>query len=216
MLSAITHIHQRRGVLRSSIDIDRSFRAWEESCVPSYCHRNLPAAYASWWRLFRAVQLARRDRPQGGAALDFGASVGELAHLLGSAWDYAFIEENEQAAGCLQQQLPRARRATLAGIARGAYDCIFAIDALEHNDDYAMLIDRLADGLSPGGVLIISGPTETWLYKLGRRIAGFEGHYHKTTIFEIEAAAARRLVQRDLATIVPGLPLFRLSVWSGR
>ncbi len=63
-------------------------------------------------------------------------------------------------------------------------------------------------------MLILSGPTENRLYRLGRAIAGFDSHYHKTTIYEIEKAAANFLARKDVAAIMPGAPLFRLTVWS--
>ena len=215
MLSAINHIHARRADLRQAIDIAGYFKEWEETCVPSYCHSNLAAAYVSWWRLFRSVRLARRFCPGGTRVLDFGSSVGELGRLLPrSIARYDFIEENDAAARYLVQHLPCAQRQNLDQVPTSAYDWVFAIDALEHNDDYAGLLERLAQCLTPTGVLVISGPTENWLYRLGRRIAGFEGHYHTTTIFHIEQAAAKVLQCRNVTTIIPGLPLFRLSVWS--
>ncbi|MGH6894513.1 MAG: class I SAM-dependent methyltransferase [Dongiaceae bacterium] len=215
MLSALSHVHARRGALRREIDAVAHFEEWEESCVPSYCHPNLAAAYVSWWRLYRAVALAHRHCPAGRAALDFGASVGELARLLPTQIGrYDFIEGHDKAASYVLSNVTRAQRRDLANIATAAYDWIFAIDALEHNENYAELLTQLAHGLMPGGVLILSGPTENCLYRLGRRIAGFGGHYHMTTIYAIEQAVAATLVRRGVSVIVPGLPLFRLSAWS--
>lgn len=215
MLSALKHVQARRNALCHDIDTIAHFEEWEESCVPSYCHPNLAAAYVSWWRLYRAVALARRHCPAGRAALDFGASVGELARLLpATIGRYDFIEEHDQAARYVLANIKSAHRRDLADIAPGAYDWIFAVDALEHNENYAELLAQLARGLAPGGILILSGPTENWLYRLGRRIAGFGGHYHTTTIYAIEQAASTLLTLRGVSTIVPGLPLFRLSAWS--
>jgi 2-polyprenyl-3-methyl-5-hydroxy-6-metoxy-1,4-benzoquinol methylase len=214
VLDALAHVQARRRALRRAIDIDAAFADWEESCVPSYCHRNPAAAWVSWWRLFVAARLARRSCPGGRSALDFGASVGELGRLIGTGVAYDFVESNEAAARYLLRELPQARRRTLDELAPGAYDWVFAVDALEHNDDYAALLQRLAAALSPGGVLVLSGPTENAPYRVGRRIAGFRGHYHTTTIYAIEAAAARLLRRRRLATILPGLPLFRLTAWT--
>ena len=161
------------------------------------------------------MRLAKRLCPGGTSALDFGSSVGELGRLLPRSLSrYDFIEENDAAARYLLQHQPQARRQNLEAIPQAAYDWVFAIDALEHNDDYPGLLARLARSLTPTGVLVISGPTENWLYRLGRRIAGFDGHYHTTTIFAIEDAARKILRCRKVTTIVPGLPLFRLSVWS--
>jgi len=215
MISALRHIHARRHALLGEIDTVRHFEAWEESCVPSYCHPNLLAAYVSWWRLYRAVALAKRHCPAGRSVLDFGSSVGELARLLPAAIDsYDFVESHEAAARVLLSGSPRARRRNLAEEDSDLYDWIFAVDSLEHNEDYADLLSILARKLAPGGVLILSGPTENWLYRLGRLLAGFAGHYHKTTIYHIEEAASAHLRRRGLSIIIPGLPLFRLSAWS--
>ncbi len=215
MLQQLKHIHARRTDLRRHIDIEAAFEAWEETCVPSYCPANLLAAYVSWFRLFRAIALARRNRPDATRVLDFGSSVGELGQLLdrpGMAYD--FIEQDEEAARYLLSHFPGAVRRSLDDAPEGDYDWVYAIDSLEHNEDYADLLDRLAAKLAPSGIMVLSGPTENRLYRLGRAVAGFNSHYHMTTIYQIETAAARTLVKLDGATILPGLPLFRLSVWS--
>ena len=44
MVQQRKHIHARRTDLRRQIDIEAAFEAWEEICLPSYCHGNLLAA----------------------------------------------------------------------------------------------------------------------------------------------------------------------------
>jgi 2-polyprenyl-3-methyl-5-hydroxy-6-metoxy-1,4-benzoquinol methylase len=150
----------------------------------------------------------------GGQILDFGSSVGELGHLVSkNGVNYAFIETEEHAVDYLQNQLRKAKRVTLQGAQLGAYDVVFAIDSLEHNENYAELLTELASKLAPGGVLILSGPTESNFYRLGRRIAGFDGHYHETTIYAIEAEAARLLDRVAIRSIPPIAPLFRITAW---
>lgn len=191
----------------------KQFETWEESCVPSYCHRNLAAAYLSWWRLYAAADLARRHA-QWHAVLDFGAAIGELRRLLPpDLGRYDFIEQNDAAANYLLEHTPGAGRQTLASAPAGAYSCVFALDALEHNPDYAELLARLAAKLAAGGVLILSGPTESRLYRIGRRVAGFHGHYHETNIHQIEVAADRLLQRIAWRNLPVGAPLFRLSAW---
>lgn len=217
MLNQFKHIQARRADLRRSIDIEGAFQAWEETCVPSYCHRNLLAAYVSWWRLFGAVQMARRNQPQAKRALDFGSSVGELGHLLaGNDIRYEFVEADTAAASFLKSRLPDAVQHSLEGAPDASYDLIFAIDSLEHNNNYAELLRSLTAKLAPEGILVLSGPTENQLYRLGRRIAGFDAHYHVTTIYHIEEAAATMLTKRDTISILPAAPLFRISAWSRR
>ena len=215
MLSQLKYIQSRRADLLKHIDIEDAFQEWEETCVPSYCHRTPLAAYVSWLRLFRALHIARKNCPAGKRVLDFGSSVGELGQMLfDTSVSYEFIEQDEGAAAFLKSRLPRAVMQTLDAAPDDAYDWIFAIDSLEHNDNYAELLHQLSSKLSPHGVLVLSGPTENRLYRLGRLIAGYDGHYHTTTIYEIEKAAGQRLAKRDASMIFPGAPLFKISAWS--
>ena len=91
--------------------------------------------------------------------------------------------------------------------------CGFALDALEHNPDFPQLLLRLAAKLSHGGILILSGPTENHLYRLGRRIAGFDAHYHATNIYAIETATQAILARAEVCNLPWIAPLFRLPPW---
>jgi 2-polyprenyl-3-methyl-5-hydroxy-6-metoxy-1,4-benzoquinol methylase len=215
MITQLKHIQQRRADLRRDIDVVATFEEWEESCVPSYVHSNWLAAYVSWIRLFQAATLARRYGPKAPRMLDFGSSVGELGHLVSTnGGGYDFIEGDDHSAAYLASRLPKARRVTFDDATDGTYDVAFAIDSLEHNKNFAELLKILVGKLKPGGVLILSGPTENALYRLGRRIAGFDGHYHETTIYDIERVAARLLGRREVRSIMPIAPLFRISAWA--
>lgn len=213
MTAAITHIRERQQVLRNAIRYQKDFELWEESCVPSYCHPNPLAASISWMRLFAAANMAKQVKPSAKRALDFGSSIGELGHLLPKDVQYDVIESHDPAAEFLQSQLPQAKRTTLEDAPAGTYDWIFAIDSLEHNTNFSELLATLATKLAPDGVLILSGPTENWLYKLGRKIAGFEGHYHETNIHSIEASAQGILTRRAAKSILPVATLFRVTAW---
>ena len=204
---------QRRAALRARIDTRGEFEVWEETCLPSYCHPNLAAAWVSWQRLFAAVDLAG-ESIGAGPVLDFGAAVGELAHLLPSDVEYEWIEEHEPAARYLAAEHPRSRRVRLEEAPAGRYRCVFALDALEHNEDYAALVDRLLATLAPGGLFVVSGPTENVLYRLGRRIAGFEGHYHSTDIHAIEDAIRKRATLLRTRIVPWPIPLFRVTAWT--
>lgn len=211
----IRHIRARRRALRSRVDTVGAFEAWEETCVPSYVHANRAAALVSWWRLFAAVDLAGRHTTWG-PVLDFGASVGELAHVLPPEAAYEFVEIEDHAAAVCLENRPDAVRVTLEGAEDGRYAVIFALDSLEHNTSYPELLDALATKLAPGGILVLSGPTENALYKLGRAIARFDAHYHETNIHAIEATADKDWELVEGTTVPMGVPLFRLSVWRAR
>lgn len=214
--SALRHIHGRRQALAAELDLGGQFELWEESCVPSYCHRNLAAAYLSWARLYAAVRLARQCA-RTDAILDFGAAVGELRRLLpDTVRRYDFVEESDAAAKYLVQQIPDAHRHSLKDAPDGDYSVVFALDSLEHNKNYPEILAALVTKLQPEGVLILSGPTENTLYRLGRRIAGFDAHYHETNIYAIEATAQEHLTRLRLKNLPPLAPLFRLSAWRKR
>ena len=190
--------------------------ALEESCLPSYAHPNPLAAYAAWWRLFTAVEiLALHGR--GDAAdpvLDFGSSAGELRHLLDKGADYEFVEIHESLVDCLMREFPDARRRTIDSLNRQRYAAVFALDSLEHIDHPEHTLDRLAEALGPDGVLVLAGPTENSTYRWGRRVAGFSGHYHKRSIYDVEALVAARLQLLDRRLGPHSLPLFAVSAWS--
>jgi hypothetical protein len=212
MMSAIAHVRTRRKALKQRFDVARQMAAIEETCIPSYLHANLAAAAVAWARLFAAARLHRRFAPAG-PVLDFGAASGELAHILPPASVYDFVEVDEAMASSLIEGNPAAKRCTLEALEPGRYAAIFALDSLEHNDDIGVIVDQLRPALRADGVLILSGPTENAVYRLGRRIAGFSGAYHKTTIYHIEQAVGDRLQLVSRRALPIGMPLFSISCW---
>jgi len=185
MLSTLNHIRERRTDLRNEIDLAETFEQWEETCVPSYCHKNWLAAYVSWQRLFRSVELAKSSRPNPGRVMDFGSSVGELGHLLRPICDsYEFVEQDEPAASYLTSRLPHATRTTLEDAVPGTFDWVFAIDSLEHNDNFAELVEIISTKLSDDGIFI-----------------------------DIEVACRNSMELVKSATVMPGIPLFSITVW---
>jgi 2-polyprenyl-3-methyl-5-hydroxy-6-metoxy-1,4-benzoquinol methylase len=215
LIDALRHITKRRRALRQRFDVARQMREIEETCIPSYLHGNLAAAGMAWARLFTASNLYRRFA-LAGPVLDFGAASGELAYLLPPDMPYEFVEADEAMARGLLNSDRRAKRHDLERLEPGRYAAVFALDSLEHNEDVGAILDRLLPSLRPDGVLILSGPTENWLYRLGRRIAGFQGGYHKTTIYQIERAVAEHMRPLERTTLPRGLPLFSISCWRSR
>ena len=203
---------RRRTVLNAHFNIKNPTEEVEESCVVSYSHSNPAVALAAWSRVMMAVRFWRRYARQG-PILDFGAGTGEIHHFLDTGQSYHFIEADDSLAGALGSFVSGARRETLENLPPGTFACVMALDSLEHNDDVAAIVDRLVPALAPGGVLIVSGPTENALYRLARSIARFRDHFHKTTIYHIEAILAERFTRLEVHGVPLGLPLFRVSAW---
>jgi predicted TPR repeat methyltransferase len=61
---------------------------------------------------------------------------------------------------------------------------IVAADVLEHIENLPAYLATFAAKLKSSGRLLISGPTENVIYKIGRILAGFggKGDYHHTDI----------------------------------
>ena len=209
-------VKSRRAALRSQFDVRAEFETLEESCVPSYVHANPLAAWTAWSRLTAAARLYERHAPAG-PVLDFGSATGELRQVLQPLrGDYHFVEQNEVLVGALKKNIPEARREGAADLGEGRFAAVFALDSLEHNEDIGPILTAIARSLRPDGVFILSGPTENALYRLGRRLAGFDGHYHVQTIYDIERQA-QAAFQRQARSLQPaGIPLFALSAWRVR
>ncbi|MEW6249755.1 MAG: methyltransferase domain-containing protein, partial [Planctomycetota bacterium] len=90
----------------------------------------------------------------------------------------------------------------------GSLDLLVAANVLEHIEERRALLATMSAKLNPSGRLVISGPTENMLYRLGRRIVGFSGHYHVSNVSHVLADAAavklRRMARRRYPLPGPG------------
>lgn len=205
-------LRERQAFLATHFDVVEKFEALEETCIPSYLHKNPAASWVAWSRLLLARRLFKKFT-KGSKVLDFGAGSGELCHLLSNLHvDYSFAEIDSAMAAFISKTYPHAKHVDIRNDEK-KYDAIFALDSLEHNENYAALLAHLRARLNEDGILILSGPTENWLYRLGRKISGFSGHYHHTTIYDIEAACSKYMQLVKVKTSPFGVPLFRVSVW---
>jgi len=205
-------MRKRRSELRISSQNFQNYDELMESCIPSYAHRNRLAAFVAWSRLNVATNVFERFS-HGGPVLDFGSGSGELLSLLPSETDYSFIEQSEELSGILQQNNPIAKRMILSDLPEQHFGAIFCLDSLEHNVNHRTIVDTLWRALICNGILVLSGPTENRLYRLGRLIAGFSGDYHQTDIFNIERELSLRGQLMFRSNVPFSIPLFRISVW---
>ena len=75
-------------------------------------------------------------------------------------------------------------------VPEASIDVIVAAEVLEHVEDLSPTLVQFRKWLKPGGRLLVSLPTENDLYRLGRKLAGFSGHYHHSNAASID----RRIV----------------------
>jgi 2-polyprenyl-3-methyl-5-hydroxy-6-metoxy-1,4-benzoquinol methylase len=184
--------------------------------VPSYCHRNPLIRWLFWRRLDQAWRLAG-VRP-GEAVFDFGIGSGVLLPSLqplarrvaGSDLHLAPAREMAAHLGMSVELVETGALAKWVAANGGRFDCVFALDVLEHVETAELreLSDLFRQLLGPKGRLIVSGPTETFAYRVGRKLAGFRNDYHHRTIYDIDAELGRQW-NRASAVVAPPWPLPR-------
>ena len=96
------------------------------------------------------------------------------------------------------------------------FDKVFVLDVLEHVGDLDKAIDEIKRVLKNNGNIILSGPTETWFYKLCRlfyrKMIDHEEHVH--TVYGIEKKIQVKGFQLVNQKSLPGFPipeLFRIT-----
>lgn len=199
-----------------------------ESAVPSYTNRN-PAIR---WLMFRRLELVRQmaliELARGGAvagltALDFGCGIGMMIPALASRVETLYLCDEQLTPARATAQWFNASNVVcllpdeLEGrIDDSSLDIVIAADVLEHVDDMATVVGTLRRKLRVGGMLIVSGPTESWAYRCGRRIAGFSGEYHLRSVFDVEDGIQKVIFARERLQRLPfafAPTLFRITQW---
>ncbi|HAM50928.1 MAG TPA: hypothetical protein DCP92_09670 [Nitrospiraceae bacterium] len=190
---------------------------FDESALPSYTHNNRLMSWLFWKRIEAALSLAGDLRNK--SVLDFGCGGGVTFRYL--------AERQCEIVGCDNQfhQLAKDVCAKLGIVAhihqdiseiRGRkFDVIFALDVLEHIEAPDHIIDKFLTLSHDKTAVVLSGPTENMFYRIGRRLAGFSGHYHLRNIYEIEKMlSAKKLKKKVMRNFYGPFPLFRISSWT--
>lgn len=189
----------------------------DEMAIPSYLHSNPLIRWLMWRRYeviaeFAAVGAAK-------SVVEFGCGTGmflpELSHRYPRV---VAIDLFPQFAKRLveKQKLSVTFVDNLGDLADESVDLIIAADVLEHITELTPYLMLFNQKLRPGGRLLISGPTESWVYKLGRLVAGFggKGDYHHTNIDRLITQIEAFGMARDHLRALPfaGLPiLFKVA-----
>ena len=163
-----------------------------EAALPAYAHKNPLIDFIFWKRL--AVAIAKvQDTKANQNILDFGCGTGVLSYQLGKLnHTITAIDLDLSPKNILSELIdyPNTINFVEGDIFNQKFnqkfDIIIALDVLEHIPlnilpSYLNLFKEL---MTDNGKLIISGPTENILYKIGRFLAGndFTGSYHETNI----------------------------------
>jgi len=159
--------------------------------IPSYTHPNPLLRWMAWKRVevvVRRLERVCRDRGSTphNVVMDFGCGTGVMFDEAGRWAERVYGVDPVLAAAEILIGEWGLEKVTLLGPeeARGeipdhSVDVIVAAEVLEHIDPLDETLDFFRRCLKPDGVLIVSVPTENAIYRLGRRLAGFDGHYHR-------------------------------------
>ena len=196
----------------------------DEAGFPAYSHPNPLINWLFWQRLHKVIDYIERNAPYE-HVLDFGCGSGVmLPFLCGvskrvTAMDIdlvPFDRVSRLRAFPTNLQVQDARKVTLKDLPKASFDLIVATDVLEHVEDLPGTLADMGALLKPGGQIIISGPTENILYKIGRKLAGpeYSGDYHERGILEVRKLLAAQMQVIHIATLYWPVPLF--EVFAGR
>lgn len=187
--------------------------AVNHTAVLSYTHSNPLIRWLFWRRLDTALGLARIRRND--RVLDFGTGSGLLLpslHAVAKQVTAADLDVTPSRQLINTMNLPTdlvsaADFPTWVAGHAGQVDVVMALDVFEHfvAEELEAVSVQLRSLLAPGGRLIVSGPTESFAYRVGRMIAGFSNTYHYRSVFDIDAQL-RCTWAAEEATFLPVVP----------
>ena len=207
---------------KAFIDLTRSSDTYEityEAAFPAYAHKNPLIDYIFWKRLQVCYEYILKQEHK--SVLDFGCGSGIMSYLLGN--QNCSVTACDLELGPLNlikdaiPDFPELNSAIEGDIRAasqpvGPFDVIVALDVLEHITDLDEHIAYFKTVLKPGGEVIISGPTENFFYRMGRKLSGkkFTGEYHVTNIDRIEDAFSQQMQVTTIANLIPPISLFKI------
>lgn len=156
-----------------------------EMAIPTYLHYNPLIKWLLWERYVRIARLGKFNKNM--TVLEFGCGIGVfLPTLCRQCGEVFAIDLFPQYAKNLSKELNLTITfiENISDLQDEKLDLIIAADVMEHLEDPLSYIKILKDKLKGNGKLIVSGPTENSIYKIGRAFAGFHkfSDYHHTNI----------------------------------
>ena len=185
--------------------------ALNEQAVPSYLHSSFLVRETFWLRIVQAHAQAKT----GERVLDFGSGLGAMLpwHLKSYRETHLYdshpmvmqhLEELKKNEPYTDLKLHMTLQ-SLKELPENYFDTIFALDVLEHVDNLPDVLVELKRLLKPKGKLVVSSPTENWIYKFSRNFGGegYKGEYHIRAAKEVEEDLQRFFKVKLKARVYP-------------
>lgn len=189
-----------------------------------YAHPNPVARDIFWQRLEVGYRLLS-DVPAASKVLDFGGGSGAFLPALAQRFaDVSVVDLDLDDARrvATHYQLKNVRlfeQDITSWDGTEIYDLVVTMDVLEHFADKSVPRRFLDNRLKPNGLLLVSLPTENWLYRLGRAVLRKTkpaDHYHPAheLVRFYREAGYTLLAHRYVPRLGPfALPLFYIGLF---
>ncbi len=195
-----------------------------EAALPAYAHKNPLIDHIFWKRLKVVAEYVKKKNKGALKILDFGCGTGVMSYELASnSHEVVGLDLDLRPVHLLKEAINYPDSITFMegdlfdkNLEENMFDVVIALDVLEHMNDEQLIkyMEKFRSLLKDDGEVIISGPTENFLYKIGRKLAGqdFTGDYHDSEIQSIRKIVSKTYKVKSLAKILPILPLFDVFV----
>lgn len=207
---------------------ERKTRILDEAAFPAYSHQNSLISFLFWeriWKVMAYIEHEHNIEKSNGLScmnvLDFGCGSGVMLPFLSERFNKvvaadidlsplklisSYINFNNNVTTFNLQQK------SLDSFFSSKFNLVLALDVLEHVENLSDTLSIISNLIVPGGKIIVSGPTESFIYNLGRKIAGkeYSGEYHTRNIYEIKRELASFTKVTQIATLFYPFPLFKI------
>lgn len=183
--------------------------------LPSYTNANPLMSRLIWKRVELILQFISDQAPLKNV-LDFGCGYGVFIPFLMPRAEtiiaYDLMVDDLRIVGqeAGWQNIVYETDLSRIALMSNSFDLILATEVLEHIDDLDDTLRLFSEILTPGGSLLVSGPTENVLYRFGRKLVGYKGDYHVRNIYDIRELLEKRFSVNKVATVISGLPFYEI------
>lgn len=189
-----------------------------------YTHPLWLARDIFWQRLEYAFKYLKQYTKKDMKVLDFGGGSGVFSKALSSFYDNVSVIDLdvEEAKNIISYYDIKNVTLINQDINKfemdGKYDLIIATDVLEHFKELEFPISFFNKFLKNDGMLLVTLPTENWVYELGRKVVNKQkpaDHYHSSKEV-IEFLEQNNFVEIDKMFVpryILPIPLFEVAIF---